>query len=256
MTLKVAILVKQVPDHEAVVHIDGDGALDIENRYVSSFYDEIAVEQGLAIKKALPEAQLLALSFGKKRAVEALRRAVAMGIDDVERLADDSQEEPDGFFVASVLAARLRTYEPDIILCGKQAGDDELGAVGPMIGEFLGVPHVSAITSLDIDVQARTATVTQKRKGGTCTLQSGFPMLAATEKGLIEPHLPVVTRVMKAMKAKIPSIPISELAMGGVSETGRIKKLGYSYPATRPDVQMISSAEELVNCLIERGALG
>jgi len=270
MGLKIAILVKQVPDHEAVVQLDNNGGLDIENRYVCSFFDEIAIEQGIAIKKIIPDAELMALSVGGKRAVEALRRSVAMGIDTVERLGDDAAASADSLFVAAVLAARLRQLGPDIVLCGKQAGDDELGAVGPMVAEFLGIPHVSAITSLEIDLDNRSALMQRKQEGVNALLCSNLPVLATTEKGLIEPHVPVVTRVMKAMKAKIPNTPVAELELAGrsadgrkitadgreITADGRIRRLDYSYPPVRPEVEIVDNAEALTSILIERGTLG
>ena len=70
MSLKIAVLIKQVPDHEAIVQIGADGTLDIEDRYVCSFFDEIAVEAALDIRKANPDAEIHALSAGGKRSVE------------------------------------------------------------------------------------------------------------------------------------------------------------------------------------------
>lgn len=255
MTLKIAVLVKQVPDHEAVVHIAGDEQLDIENRYVCSFFDEIALEQAIALEKDIPGTSLLALSVGGKRAVEALRRAVAMGVDTVERLGDDVAAEGDALYIAAILAARLRQFEPDVVLCGKQAGDDELGAIGPMVAELLGVPHVSAATALQLDKENRAVGVQRKLDGVTYSTRCTLPVLISVEKGLIEPHVPVVTRVMKAMKAKIPQISVEDLDLDSVSSGGRVRRLKYSYPPVRPAVQMVDSAEALAKILLDKGLL-
>ena len=101
MGLKVAVLVKQVPDHEAIIQVKSAGELDIEDRWVCSFYDEIALEAALTIKKDHPDAELVALSAGGRRATDALRRAVAMGFDRVERVGDDPLDTAESIQVAT-----------------------------------------------------------------------------------------------------------------------------------------------------------
>jgi electron transfer flavoprotein beta subunit len=256
MGLKIAVLVKQVPDHEAIVRLGPDGKLDIENRYVCSFFDEIAVEQALAVKKEHPQAEILALSAGGRRAVEALRRAIAMGIDQVEQIGDERLESADSTYIASLLAARLKVFAPHLVLCGKQAGDDDLGAVGPMVAEFLGCSHASAIVSLKLDPNSSTAEVGRKVEGGVWALKAGLPLVVSAEKGLIEPHLPVVTRVMKAMKAKIPAIPAAELDLVEVTPEGRLIRIGFEPPPSRPPVTMVEDVAALVQKLKSSGAIG
>jgi electron transfer flavoprotein beta subunit len=255
MTLKVAVIVKQVPDHEAIVQLDADGKLDIENRYVCSFFDEIAIEQALAIKKSVGDVELLALSAGGKRATEALRRAVAMGIDNVERIGDDTMLQADSFFVAAALGARLKEFGPQLVLAGKLAGDDDMGAVGPMVAEMLGMSNLNAVIGLEIDVAAQKVSAKRTVEGGQWTVETGFPVLLTTEKGLVEPHIPVVMRVMKAMKAKIAQVPLSDLDLGGVENKGRLKRLRYLAPQPRPEVKMVDDVSALVEALSTSGAL-
>ncbi|MCP4678198.1 MAG: hypothetical protein GY854_22335 [Deltaproteobacteria bacterium] len=256
MTLKVAVLVKQVPDHEAIVQIGADGNLDIENRYVCSFFDEIAIEQALVLAKAHQGTELVALSVGGKRAVEALRRAVAMGIDRVEQIGDDSLDSADSVYVAALLAARLRDFAPHLVLTGKQACDNDLGAVGPMVAEFIGCPHVSAVASMSLNMDSQAVEVARKVEGGTWTLKTGLPLVASVDKGLVEPHLPVVTRVMKAMKAKITAVDASTLDVGGLAPGGRLERLGYAAPPARPPVTMLEDVTALARSIKQSGAVG
>ncbi len=255
MSLKIAVLVKQVPDHEAIVQIDADGTLDIEDRYVCSFFDEIAVEAALDIRKANADAEILALSVGGKRSVESLRRAMAMGIDQVEQLGDDSMDGADGLAVASLVAARLKTFNPDLVLAGKQAGDDDMGAVGPMVSGLMGMPLVNAATSIDVDADGGKVRMTHSMNAETWTVESGFPIVITAQKGLAEPHVPVVMRVMKAMRAKITNTSIEDLGVPASDSTGRLKRLGYYSPPTRPQVQMVSDVNELVAVLAQRGVI-
>jgi electron transfer flavoprotein beta subunit len=257
--MKIAVLVKQVPDLEALIHVKADG-LEIENRYVCSFFDEVAIEAALEIRKVYPDCELLALAAGGKRQLEALRRAVAMGIDRVEQLGDESLDGADSLVVAAALAARLGAIEPDLVLCGKQAGDDERAAVGPMLAELLGMPYVAAAISLELDPKANTARIERAVEGGSWTIESGMPLLVSAEKGLAEPHLPVVTRVMKAMKAKIENIPLADLFSDDALPAGGTRRLRVTAPPERAALTMIASpfpdnVAELVARLDQAGLL-
>ncbi len=255
MSLKIAVLIKQVPDHEAIVQIGADGTLDIEDRYVCSFFDEIAIEAALDIRKAHADAEILALSVGGKRSVESLRRAMAMGLDQVEQLGDDSMDGADGLGVASLIAARLKTFNPDLVLAGKQAGDDDMGAVGPMVSGLMGIPLVNAATAIDVDADGGKVRMTHSMNGETWTVESGFPVVVTAQKGLAEPHVPVVMRVMKAMRAKIINTSTEDLGVSAADSTGRLKRLGYYSPPTRPQVQMVGDVNELVAVLAQRGVI-
>lgn len=260
MTLKVAVLVKQVPDPEAIVRVDSKESLDIENRWVCSFFDEIAIEAALELAKAHPDTGLVALGAGGRRAVEALRRAVAMGIDKVEHIEDESLDDADSLRVAAVLAARLRAIEPDLVLCGRQAGHDDQAAVGPMVAELMGPAHVSAAVGLSVDPQAGTARVQQRHEGELLTLGCPLPLVVSAERGLAEPHVPVVTRVMKAMKAKVDTIEPGALEAGDWVGEERVRSLGYRPPPSRDPVTMLEDASPeslrgLVGRLDERGVL-
>jgi electron transfer flavoprotein beta subunit len=258
--LKIAVLVKQVPDHEAIVQVKSEQELDIENRYVCSFFDEIALEAALNIKKEHPDTELFALSAGGKKAIDALRRAIAMGIDQAEHSGDESLENADSFYVARVLAARLKVLQPDLVICGKQAGDDDFAAVGPMVAEILNIPHASAVVSLDIDANASKVKIGRESEGEVWCLESSFPLLVTAEKGLAEPHVPIVTRVMKAMRAAIPNIPLEELDIQDQEPQGRMRRIRYAAPPSRPEVTMMQrpfpqNVSELVNYLQQKGVL-
>jgi electron transfer flavoprotein beta subunit len=258
--MKIAVLVKQVPDLEATVEIASDEELRIEERYVCSFFDEIAMEAALAVKAAAPDSEITAFSAGGRRAVDALRRAVAMGIDAVEHLGDESLDGADGLAVAKVLAARLRIYGPSLVLAGKQAGDDDMAAVGPMVAGLLGMPHASAAVSLKVDAAGGKLEVGREVEGELWTLEAPLPALVTAEKGLAEPRIPVVTRVMKAMKAKIPNVPLSELGLEAPTPGARVSHVRYAPPPSRPPVTMLTepfpaNVDELVRRLLEAGVL-
>jgi electron transfer flavoprotein beta subunit len=255
MPLKVAVLVKQVPDHEALVRVESDQQLEIEDRYVCSFFDEIAMEAALAVKQANPDAELIGVAAGGRRAVDALRRAIAMGLDAIEHVEDEALDTADSLAVAEALAARLRQLEPQLVLCGKQAGDDDAGAVGPMVAELIGIPHACSAVSLEVDAAAGKAEVGRKVEGAIWRLEASLPLLVTAEKGLAEPHIPVVTKVMKAMRAKPNAVSPADLGLEVAAAGSRVERRRYLAPAARPPVKMLNDVGELVAALQQSGVL-
>jgi len=260
MTLKIAVLVKQVPDLEATVEIASEKALRIEDRYVCAFFDEIAIEAALAIKAAVPDAELAAFSAGGKRAEAALRRAMAMGIDQVEQIGDESLDGADSLSVAEALTARLKAFGPSLVLAGKQAGDDDMAAVGPMVAALLGMPHAGAAVRLSVDAAAGTVEVDRAMEGERWTSRAPLPALVTAEKGLAVPRVPVVMRVMKAMKAKITNVPLAALGLAPPAAERHLRRLRYVPPPSRPPVQMLTepfpaNVETLARRLLEAGVL-
>jgi electron transfer flavoprotein beta subunit len=150
--------------------------------------------------------------------------------------------------------------QPDLVICGKQAGDDDFAAVGPMVAEILNIPHASAVVSLDIDADTGKIKIGRESEGEVWFLESSFPLLVTAEKGWAEPHVPIVTRVMKAMRAAIPNIPLEELDLQDHEPQGRIRRIRYAEPPSRPEVTMIQqpfpqNVSELVSFLQQKGVL-
>lgn len=247
--MKVAVLAKEVPDLEAQVKVAGGGAsLEIEKRRVLNFFDEIAVEAALKLKESAG-AEVYAVAAGAGTGVDALRRALAMGIPAAFQIDDPALADADPLTVARALAAFVQKEGFDLIIAGKQATDDEAGLVGPMVAEILGVPCVVGILSLESsDAKAR---VTRDTDTGTETIDLPLPAVVTAEKGLYEPRVPAVTGVMKAMKAKIEKSTLADL---GVEAEPGVKILGYQPPAKRSAVKMIpgepaEAAAQLVQLL-------
>jgi electron transfer flavoprotein beta subunit len=249
--VKVAVLAKEVPDLEASVKVAESGAgLDIEKRKVLNFFDEIGVEAALKLKESAG-AEIYAVSAGAGTGIDALRRALAMGVPTAFLINDPALEGANPLTVARALAAFVQKEGFDLIIAGRQATDDESGLVGPMVAEILGIPSVVGITVLEAgDGSVR---VTRDTESGRETVEMPLPALITTEKGLYEPRVPQVTGVMKAMRAKIETASLADL---GVEALEPVKVLGYRPPAKRAAVKMIpgdagAAASELVRLLRE-----
>ncbi len=253
--MKILVFMKQVADTEARILISGDQkSLEIENKYNINFFDEFAVEAAIRIKEKDKQSQVTVCSLGSKKAIEALRTAIAMGADKAFLLDNTNVATDDPLVLARVLAALAQRESFDLILCGRQAIDDENANIGVMVAEFLGIPHVSAISKLEVSDNGK-AVVERDLDGDKETLEVDLPALFTTQKGLNEPRVPLITGVMKAMKAVIPAedpvslgIPSDQIDQS----SSRIRLVRYETPAGRPAVKIIEgeTPEEKVRSLV------
>jgi electron transfer flavoprotein beta subunit len=238
--MDIYVLVKQVPDPEAIVKVKSDTELEIENKYFTSFFDEIAVEAGLKLREKFG-GKVTVLTVDNRK-VDALRRGIAMGADDAVQITDPAIEGADQFSIARILAAYLRDKPFDLILAGRQAMDDDAGIVGPAVAEVLGIPHVNAVVHLEIDDPKKEAKAMREVENGKEVLLCPLPALFTCQKGLSVPRIPQVMNVMKAMKAQIKKVDLSSLGLSGDEVGGqaaRVKVRKYSPPPKRPPVKMI-----------------
>ena len=188
--MNIIVFIKQVADTEARIIIKSDKtSLEIENKYAMNFFDEFAVEEALRIREKAGEGQVTVVTFGSNKAIEALRTAIAMGADRAF-LIDNGGIEDDSLVKAKILSAFASKEGFDLILSGRQAIDDESSVIGPMAAELL---NNKALTENDTE-------------GGKDTSEVLLPALFTAQKGLNEPRVPLITGVMKAMKAAIPVI--------------------------------------------------
>src|SRR3972149_7996303 len=209
--MNIVVLIKQIPDSEALVTISEDGTmLNIEQKFAMNLFDEFALEEALRIKeKHTGKVKLIALGSGK--AVEALRTGIAMGADEAILLEDEVFLDGDGYATAFVLSKAIVKEPFDIILCGRQAIDDDRGEVGQMVAQFLGLPHVGSIVKLDIADGAAVAGGAGER--GKEGVRVQLPAVFTAQKGLNEPRVPLIVGVMKAMKAQRPRVTAADLGL-------------------------------------------
>ncbi len=255
--MNIVALVKQVPDPEVLIRVKDEGkSLDIEQKFTTNFFDEFAVEEALRLREK-NGGKVRVITLGGDKATEVLRKCIAMGADEVLLLADGAYLNGDGYATALALSKAVAREPFDIVLCGKQAVDDDRAEVGPMLAQFLSIPHAGSIVKLDVIDGKAMADFTSE--GGQETVEIQLPALFSAQKGLNEPRVPLVTNVMKAMKAAIPRITPEEL---GVSTTdvgasgSKVRTSRYLLPQKSRKVQMIAgeapqAAAEAVRILLE-----
>ncbi|NWF93481.1 MAG: electron transfer flavoprotein subunit beta/FixA family protein [Syntrophaceae bacterium] len=236
--MEIYVLVKQVPDPEAIVKPKSDSELEIENKYFTNFFDEIAVEAGLRLREKFG-GKVTVLTVDNRR-VDALRRGISMGADDAVQIADPILEGVGQLAIARALASFLKAKPFDLILAGRQAMDDDAGIVGPAVAEILGIPHVHAIIGLEVEDPKKEAKVIREVENGKEILSCPLPALFTCQKGLNTPRIPLVMNVMKAMKAKIQKLDLAALGLSAADidiPSTRVRR--YFSPPKRPPVRMI-----------------
>ena len=243
--MNIVVLAKQVPDAEAFIEIQGGGErLEIEQKFTMNLFDEFALEEALRIRERLG-GRVKVITLGGGKATEALRTGIAMGADEALLLDHDAYLGGDGYATALALSRAISREACDVILCGKQAIDDDRAEVGPMVAQFLGLPHVGAVVKLDI--AGTTATAESIVDGGRAVVEVALPAVFTCQKGLNEPRVPLITGVMKAMKAQIPRLTPEDLGLAGDQvglKGSRVRIIKYLAPKKRPKVQLIGGEPE------------
>jgi len=209
--MKILIPLKQVPDSTVRVSVAQDGT-SIKTEGITwsiSPYDEYAIEMALERKDADPSTVVAVVTVGPARSRDALRQALAMGCDEASIVIAEQAVAP--LAVARALAKVVEESKPDLVLCGKQASDDDQGFIGPALAEVLGWPHVATITKA---VPADGAVeLWREVEGGHEVWKAPLPALATVHKSEKEPRYPSLPGIMKAKKKEIPERAFSDLAV-------------------------------------------
>jgi electron transfer flavoprotein beta subunit len=200
--MRFLVCIKQVPDSTVRVKVGPDGRSVATEGITWSIspYDEYAIELALERKDADPSTVVSVVTVGPARSRDALRQALAMGCDDATLV--NGPEDLAGLDVARALAAVVTELKPDIVLCGKQASDDDQGLVGPALAEALGWPHVGMLTKA---VPAGGGIeLWREVEGGHEVWKATPPVVGLVHKSEKEPRYPSLPGIMKAKKKEIP----------------------------------------------------
>jgi len=258
--VNIIVCMKQVPDTETLIKIkpDGSGIVTDDIKYVMNPYCEFAVEESLRIKEKFG-GQAILVTMGTARAVEALRTGLAMGADRSIHLNDPAFEGAYGFATARALAEVIKKENFDLILCGKQAVDDDMAQVGAALAEILNLPHATLITKLELFPDKKKAKVEREVDGGREVVEVNLPAVFTCQKGLNEPRYASLPGIMKAKKKEVKPINLATLGLPAdqVGAAGsRTKILKYIPPPSRPPGKIVSgeildAAKNLVKLLRE-----
>lgn len=238
--MNIAVLVKLVPDTEATIKIDADRKKIAagEINFVLNPYDEYAVEEALR-QKEKHSGQVTVVSLGGDEAVKALRNALAMGADDAIHVKNPAGLDMLG--VARALADAIRGRGFDLILAGKQAVDDDCGAVGSMVAELLDIAHVATVVKLDVEGGKLTAV--REIETGSEVIEADLPALITAQKGLNEPRYASLKGIMASKKKVIADVE-------GTASLAKVEVVQLNYQPGRPPGKIVGQGIEAVPQLV------
>jgi electron transfer flavoprotein beta subunit len=255
--MKIVVAVKQVPDTATQVKISGGDPKAIDTAgitWIVSPYDEFAIEEALRIKEKRGQGEVVAVSLGPDRVKEALRSALAMGCDRAIHVNDPALASADTLLTAQALAAVIKQEQPGLVICGRQAIDDDMGAVAAQVAELLGWPAASWIMEEAIDGDGKTIRIGRQVEGGLEIFELPLPAVVSAQKGLNEPRYPTLKGIMGAKKKEIKDVKAADLGVTTGTPQLAVKTLEALPP--RPPGRVISgevkdAVKELVRALRE-----
>ena len=226
--MKVLVPVKRVVDYNVKVRVKSDQTgVDIANVKMSmNPFDEIAVEEAVRLKEKGAATEVIAVSCGVTQCQETLRTAMAIGAD--RGVLVESNEELQPLAVAKLLKALVDKEQPQLVILGKQAIDDDCNQTGQMLAALLDWPQATFASK--VEVADGKAVVTREIDGGLETLSLQLPAIVTTDLRLNEPRYVTLPNIMKAKKKQLDTHKPEDL---GVNVAPRIKTLKVSEPPKR-----------------------
>ncbi len=226
--MKVLVPVKRVIDYNVKVRVKSDGSgVDIANVKMSmNPFDEIAVEEAVRLKEKGVVTEVIAVSCGVTQCQETLRTAMAIGADRAILVETDAELQP--LAVAKLLKALVDKEQPQLIILGKQAIDDDCNQTGQMLAALTGLPQGTFASK--VEVADGKVAVTREVDGGLETVSLSLPAVVTTDLRLNEPRYVTLPNIMKAKKKPLDVVKPADL---GVDVSPRIKTLKVEEPAKR-----------------------
>ena len=242
--MKILVAVKRVIDYNVQVRVkeDGTGVHTDNVKMATNPPDDNAVEEAVKIKESGKATEVIAVTIGNEKAQESVRKALAVGADRGIHIITDSNVEPLG--AAKILKKIVEKENPELVLLGKQAIDDDTAQRGQMLAALLGWSQGTFASKLNI--KDKVLEVTREVDEGLETLEINIPAVVTCDLRLNEPRYASLPNIMKAKKKAIEQIIAKDL---GVDIANRIQQLKVEEPPKRKGGTKVNSVAELVSKL-------
>ena len=242
--MKVLVAVKRVVDYNVKIRVKTDqtGVETANVKMSMNPFDEIAVEEAVRMREAGIAEEVIAASMGPSQSQDTIRTALAMGADRGILVETDDELQP--LAVAKLMKAIVDKENPDLVIVGKQAIDDDSNQTGQMLAALLGWSQATFASKLDI--KDGSANVTREIDGGLETIKVTMPCIVTTDLRLNEPRYASLPNIMKAKKK-----PIDQMAPGdlGVDTAPRLTTLKVVEPPKREAGVRVEDVAQLVDKL-------
>ncbi len=242
--MKVLVPIKRVVDFTVKVRVKPDGSgVDLDNVKMSmNPFDEIAVEEAIRLKERGVATEAVVISIGSGACQETLRTALAMGADRAILVETETEIQP--LAVAKLLKTLVLKEQPQMVILGKQAIDDDANQTGQLLAALLDWPQATFASKLE--VANGKAVVTREIDGGLETLELPLPAVITTDLRLNEPRYTTLPNIIKAKKRPLDILKVADLQ---VDVTPRLTTLKVEAPRPRKAGIRVASVEELVSKL-------
>jgi len=211
--LKIVVTVKQVPDPNSNLTLEGDNSISREKEAVLDPGDECGVEEGLQLKEA-HGGEVILVSMGPERAKDAIRKGLSMGADRAVLVSDAQLAGADALLTARVLAAAIKQEEPDLVICATESYDGSTGMVPPMLAELLGFPQLTFAKK--VEVEGSMVKIHRQTADGYQIVEALTPALITVTAAIAEPRYASLKGIMAARSKEIKQIAFGDL---GVEKT-------------------------------------
>jgi electron transfer flavoprotein beta subunit len=245
--MKILVPVKRVVDYNVKIKLKSDNSgVDLENTKMSmNPFDEIAVEEAVRLKEKKICDEIIAISIGSAKSEETLRTALAVGAD--KGILIETEEEVQPLEVEKILKEIIKKKNPDLVLMGKQAIDDDSNQTGQMLAALLSWPQGTFTSKLEIN--GKKINVTREIDGGLETLGMELPAIVTTDLRLNEPRYASLPNIMKAKQKPIEKITPGDL---NIEIKQRLKTLKVTEPPKKEAGIKVDSVQELISKLHEK----
>ena len=242
--MKILVAVKRVIDYNVQIRVkeDGTGVHTDNVKMATNPPDDNAVEEAVKIKESGKATEVIAVTIGNEKARESVHKALAVGADRGIHIITDSNVEPLG--AAKILKKIVEKENPELVLLGKQAIDDDTAQRGQMLAALLGWSQGTFASNLNI--KDKVLEVTREVDEGLETLEINIPAVVTCDLRLNEPRYASLPNIMKARKKAIEQIIVKDL---GVDIANRIQQLKVEEPPKRKGGTKVNSVAELVSKL-------
>jgi electron transfer flavoprotein beta subunit len=242
--MKILVAVKRVVDYNVKIRVKSDqSGVDTANVKMSmNPFDEIAVEEAIRLKEAGIASEIVVFSAGSQQCQETLRTALAIGADRAILVETDVDLQP--LAVAKLLQAVCAKEQPQLIILGKQAIDDDSNQTGQMLAALMDIPQATFASK--VALVDGTLRVTREVDGGLETISMGLPAVITTDLRLNEPRYVTLPNIMKAKKKELETSKPEAL---GVDVTPHLKTIKVEEPPKRTAGILVADVAALVDKL-------